>query len=190
MSWTIVLFVDRILRKWSRYFCNNEISYYVCVSHFTKALEIVRLNSGIRNRHNFFVWAIFLFERLGTDSVNYADSEDIKLLVWFPGSSILKFSIIFWKCVGCAQMRGCNILKIGQCVDLITPVIFIRKIRGTYLILPKPGIRYATRKKFQIRFLLFVLYLHYFDDYEPSYFKFFRTGENFKFKNETVLMLF
>jgi len=40
-----------------------------------------RLNSGIRNRHNFFVWAIFLFENFGTDSVNYADSGDIKLLV-------------------------------------------------------------------------------------------------------------
>ena len=50
--------------------------------------------------------------------------------------------------------------------------------------------RMPPEKKFQIRFLLFVLYLHYFDDNEPSYFKFFRTGENFKFKNETVLMLF
>ena len=48
------------------------------------------------------------------------------------------------------------------------------------------GVPHATRKKFQIRFLLFVLYLHYFDDYEPSYFKFFRTGENFKFKNEII----
>ena len=47
------------------------------------------------------------------------------------------------------------------------------------------GMPHVTRKKFRIRFLLFVLYLHYFDDYEPSYFKFFRTGENFKFKNET-----
>ena len=99
---------------------------------------IFRLNSGIRNRHNFFVWAIFIFEKLGTDSVNYADSRDIKILIWFPGKSILKFAIIFWKCVGGAQMCGWNILKIAQCVNLITPVIFICKIRGTYLILPKP----------------------------------------------------
>ena len=35
-------------------------------------------------------------------------------------------------------MCGCNILKIAQCVNLITPVNFICKIRGTYLILPKP----------------------------------------------------
>ena len=95
-----------------------------------------RLNSGIRIRHNFFVWAVFLFEKLGTDSVNYADSGDIKILVWFPGSSILKFSIIFWKCVGGAQMRRCNMLRIAQCVNLITPVIFTCKITGTYLILP------------------------------------------------------
>ena len=102
------------------------------------ANHMFRLNSGIKNRHNFFVWAIFLFEKLGTDSVNYADSRDIKILIWFPGKSILKFAIIFWKCVGGAQMCGWNILKIAQCVNLITPVIFICKIRGTYLILPKP----------------------------------------------------
>ena len=46
-----------------------------------KAVIIPRLNSGIRIRHNFFVWAVFLFEKLGTDSVNYADSGDIKILV-------------------------------------------------------------------------------------------------------------
>ena len=99
---------------------------------------MVRLNSGIKDRHNFFMWAIFLFEKLGTDSVNYADSGDIKILVWFPGKSILKFAIIFWKCVGGAQMCGCNIIKIAQYFNLITPNIFICKIRGTYLILPKP----------------------------------------------------
>ena len=43
--------------------------------------RIIRLNSGIRILHNFFVWAVFLFEKLGTDSVNYADSGDIKILV-------------------------------------------------------------------------------------------------------------
>ena len=48
---------------------------------FIKDKYIVRLNSGIRIRHNFFVWAVFLFEKLGTDSVNYADSGDIKILV-------------------------------------------------------------------------------------------------------------
>ena len=40
--------------------------------------------------------------------------------------------------MGGAQMRGCNILKIPECVNVITPVIFIFKIRGTYSILPKP----------------------------------------------------
>ena len=84
------------------------------------------------------MWAVFLFEKLGTDSVNYADSGDIKILVWFPGSSILKFSIIFWKCVGGAQMRGCFILKITENINLITLVIFVYKMRGTYSISSQP----------------------------------------------------
>ena len=38
-----------------------------------KSFTIPRLNSGIRNRQNFFLWAIFLFSRVGNESVNYAD---------------------------------------------------------------------------------------------------------------------
>ena len=40
-----------------------------------------RLNSGIKNRNNFFAWAIFLIQKVGTNSVIYADSGDIKILV-------------------------------------------------------------------------------------------------------------
>ena len=50
-----------------------------------------RLNSGNKNPQNFFLGAIFLFQKMGTDSVNHADSGDIKVLVSFPGNSILKF---------------------------------------------------------------------------------------------------
>ena len=128
-------FVDWQYRLWYE---RRQTIIHVCIlvhKCFQRFWAIGRFNSGIRNRHNFFMWAIFLFEKLGTDSVNYADSGDIKILVWFPGKSILKFAIIFWKCVGGAQMCGCNILKIAQCFILITPVIFICKIRGTYLIL-------------------------------------------------------
>ena len=42
--------------------------------------SIGRLNSGIRNRYNFVMWAIFLIQKLGTDSVNHADSGDTKIL--------------------------------------------------------------------------------------------------------------
>ena len=56
---------------------------------------IFRLNSGNKNPQNFFLGAIFLFKKKGTDSVNHADSGDIKVLVSFPGNSILKFFTIF-----------------------------------------------------------------------------------------------
>ena len=49
-----------------------------------------RLNSGIKNRNNFFAWAIFLIQKVETKSVIYADSGNIKILVQFPGNSILK----------------------------------------------------------------------------------------------------
>ena len=103
---------QRAKRKWLEYHPQNAVrlrSYSAVLGllFFRNFLgAIVRLNSGIRTQHNFSVWAIFLFQKLATDSVNCADSGDIKLLVWFPGNSILKFSIIFenaWvapKCVG------------------------------------------------------------------------------------------
>ena len=100
--------------------------------------DINRLNSGIKNRHNFFLWAIFLFQKIGTDSVNQADSGDIKFFVQFPGNSILKTSLRFWNYVGCGHMRGCFILKITQCVYLFTLVILICEIGVTYLILRQP----------------------------------------------------
>ena len=40
-----------------------------------------RLNSGITNRHNFFVWALFSFSKVENDPVNNAESEDIKILI-------------------------------------------------------------------------------------------------------------
>ena len=56
---------------------------------------ISRLNSGIKNRNNFFVWAFFSFQKIGTDLVHQADFGDIKILIQFPGKSILKFLLGF-----------------------------------------------------------------------------------------------
>ena len=53
-------------------------------------LSMCRLNSGIKNRNNFFAWTIFLIQKIGTNSVIYADSGDIKTSVEFPGNSFLK----------------------------------------------------------------------------------------------------
>ena len=47
------------------------------------------LDSGIRNRHNFFLWPIFLYQKIVADSVSRADAEDIKVFIRFPGNSIL-----------------------------------------------------------------------------------------------------
>ena len=51
---------------------------------------MTRLNFGLTNWNNFFAWAIFLIKKVRTNSVIYADSGDIKILVRFPGNSILK----------------------------------------------------------------------------------------------------
>ena len=52
--------------------------------------KMVRLNSGIKNRLNFLAWAIYIFQKVVSDSVNHADSEDIKILIQFPGKSIFE----------------------------------------------------------------------------------------------------
>ena len=56
---------------------------------------INRLNSGNRNRHNFFTFAIFILQKSENDSVINADSEDIKILVQYPVRAILKFLFQF-----------------------------------------------------------------------------------------------
>ena len=66
-----------------------------------------RLNSGIKNGHNFFIGAIFLSQKLGTDSLKQTDSEGIKNFIQCSGKSILKISLTFWNCVGCSHKRGC-----------------------------------------------------------------------------------
>ena len=79
----------------------------------------------------------YLIQKIGNDSVNYAYSGDVKVLVQFLENSILKI-LLNWKCVGGAYMRGCYTLKIIKYVYFITLVIFIYEIRGTHLILPQP----------------------------------------------------
>ena len=53
-------------------------------------MVIYRLNSGIKNRLNFLAWAIYIFQKVVSDSVNHADCEDIKILIQFPGKSIFE----------------------------------------------------------------------------------------------------
>ena len=62
---------------------------------YVKRSKMSRLNSGIKNRQNFFPWSIFLFQKIGNDSVNHADSGGTKILVQFPGNPIKKFSLNF-----------------------------------------------------------------------------------------------
>ena len=104
----------------------------------TVSFSMNRLNSGTKNRHNFFIQANFKSLNIGSDSVDHDESGDIKLFVRFPGNLILKISLEFWNCVGCGHLRGCFIFKITQRVDLIALVMMICKIRGTYLISHQP----------------------------------------------------
>ena len=59
-----------------------------------------RLNSQFENAHNIFMLTNFPFQKRRTDSVNHADSEDIKILIQFPGKSIWKILEIFLKLRG------------------------------------------------------------------------------------------
>ena len=100
--------------------------------------SIDRLNSGIKNRQNFFPWPIFLIQKIGNDSVNHADSEDTKILVQFPGNPILKFLLNFLNCVGGTHMRGCFIFKIIKRIKLIMLVILVYETKGVYSISCQP----------------------------------------------------
>ena len=48
-----------------------------------------RLNSGITNTDNFFDQSIFHHQKFENESVAHADSGDTRILVQFPGNSIL-----------------------------------------------------------------------------------------------------
>ena len=48
-----------------------------------------RLNSGTMNHNNFFIQTNFSCLILGIDSVDNAESGNIKVLVVFPGNNIL-----------------------------------------------------------------------------------------------------
>ena len=119
-------------------FVNSKLNVFNAREKSKLKVTICRLNSGIKNQNNFFAWVIFLIQKVGTNSVIYADSGDIKILVQFPGNSILKILQNFWKCVGGVYMRGCLILKTTQSVQLFTLIIFIYKIRCIHLISWQP----------------------------------------------------
>ena len=51
-----------------------------------KRCDISRLNSGLKIGITF-LRGRFLIQKVGTDSVIYANSEDIKILVQFPGNA-------------------------------------------------------------------------------------------------------
>ena len=57
---------------------------------WTMSTTIVRLNSGTTNSHNLFISANFRYPFIEYDSVNHADSKDIKILIQFPGKISLE----------------------------------------------------------------------------------------------------
>ena len=61
---------------------------------------------GLRIFITFLVRRFFLFQNITNDSVNHAESDDIKILDQFPGISILEILTKIWKCVGCGHVRG------------------------------------------------------------------------------------
>ena len=65
--------------------CKGRATYLIGF----QILDILRLNSGIRNRYNFFLWAIFLFQKIGNESVNHADSGDIYFIYKIRGIHLI-----------------------------------------------------------------------------------------------------
>ena len=45
--------------------------------------KMTRLNSGIKNRNNFLPWAIFLFQKIGSEIVEIF-ANILKLRGWYP----------------------------------------------------------------------------------------------------------
>ena len=70
--------------------------------------------------------------------MNRADSEDMKILDWNRGNSILKFLVEFWNCVGYTNMRGRFRIKLCQIVNFIIPNILEVLFTMVYLILIEP----------------------------------------------------
>ena len=71
--------------------CSHVESKLLFGATMRKNCHIARLNSRIRNRHNFFLRPIYIFQKVLSDSVNHADSRDKKVFVRFSGNTILKF---------------------------------------------------------------------------------------------------
>ena len=65
-----------------------------------------RLDSGTKNPNNFFAWATFLIQKIGTNSVIYAYSGNIKNFVRFPWNTTLKILPRFWNCVGWGKITS------------------------------------------------------------------------------------
>ena len=61
----------------------------------TSQFYISRLNSGNKNRHNFFIQGNFKYLNIGSDSVDHDESGDTKVYFQFRGNSILKISLRF-----------------------------------------------------------------------------------------------
>ena len=96
--------IFRFGSMWKRFL--SEFDWQVPTSMNLKIRLMSRLNSGIKNRNNFFAWAIFQIQKIGTNSVIYSDSGDIKILIQFFGN-----------CVGGVYMRGCFPLRIVNWVQ-------------------------------------------------------------------------
>ena len=113
-----------------------------------------RLNFGIMNRHNFFLWPIFIYQKVGADSVSHADSGDIKVFVQFAGNSILKISLRFWNSVGCGHMRGCFFFSKSPNVYVLLRWSFLYAKLGV-LIWFRINPRYFNPRNFQFENGLF-----------------------------------
>ena len=81
---------------------------------------------------------IFRSRNRFSDSVEHAESHDIKTLTKFPGNLILEILIKFCNCVGGTNMRRCFLMKVCQIAIHNYPVILECFLVGVYSILSEP----------------------------------------------------
>ena len=85
---------------------------------------IIRSNSGIKNRHNFFMSAIFLVRKIETGSVLILGYQNFCIIPWEFDYEILAK---IWNCVGGAQILKCEI-SIFSSQEIVSSLVSFRVI--------------------------------------------------------------
>ena len=171
LHWTVDLLVFLILGKLSRNFCNNDLVYYVYVSHFTKALEIGRWAIGkLETVMNFFKttehfdpnwvltaiymhWMNWLLKQTNStaSTVNYFDEPLCTQLIDRAKNVLTDFWKRFSLDCGSKHISHCT-SKIER--ESLSTSWFIKKLINRYSELSITGLRISQKAHILISFCI------------------------------------